>query len=94
MNSHASSRLEAYFKDRVDNLRQAVLQSDQAVDSYRRENGLYRVGNNNQDMTAQTLGMLNSQVAGGGPGAGEAGTSAGGGSAAGADFYRMCSGRR
>lgn len=79
--SHASSRLEAYFKDRVDNLRQAVLQSDQAVENYRRENGLYRVGNNNQDMTAQTLGMLNAQVAGGATGAGDAGVSAGAGSA-------------
>jgi polysaccharide biosynthesis transport protein len=79
--SHASSRLEAYFKDRIDNLRQAVLQSDQAVENYRRENGLYRVGNNNQDMTAQTLGMLNAQVAAGVTGGGDAGTSVGAGSA-------------
>jgi polysaccharide biosynthesis transport protein len=80
--SHASSRLEAYFKDRIDNLRQAVQQSDQAVETYRRENGLYRVvtgGNGSEDMTAQTLGMLNAQVTTGVTGGGDAGT--GGGSA-------------
>jgi polysaccharide biosynthesis transport protein len=80
--SHASSRLEAYFKDRIDNLRQAVQQSDQAVETYRRENGLYRVvtgGNGSEDMTAQTLGMLNAQVTTGVSVAGDAG--AGGGPA-------------
>jgi len=86
--SHASSRLEAYFKDRIANLREAVQQSDQAVETYRRENGLYRVGTNNQDMTAQTLGMLNAQVtqgAGAAGGLSEGGISLGAGSAGGAD---------
>jgi len=82
--SHASSRLEAYFKDRIDNLREAVQQSDQAVEAYRRENGLYRVGNNNQDMTAQTLGMLNAQVTQGSSSAGGGGDAVSG-SAGGAD---------
>jgi polysaccharide biosynthesis transport protein len=83
--SHASSRLEAYFKDRIDGLRQAVQQSDQAVETYRRENGLFRVvtgGNSNADMTAQTLGMLNAQVTAGAAGGGDAGTGSG---SAGAD---------
>ncbi len=82
--SHASSRLESYFKDRIDGLRQAVQQSDQAVETYRRENGLYRVvagGNGNADMTAQTLGMLNAQVTAGAAGGGDASTGSGSGSA-------------
>ncbi|UYN96614.1 MAG: polysaccharide biosynthesis tyrosine autokinase [Enhydrobacter sp.] len=57
----AMDRVDKFLLGRVNELREQVSKSDQAVEDYRRAHGLYR-SNNATGVTAQQLSELNSQL--------------------------------
>jgi capsular exopolysaccharide synthesis family protein len=56
----AAARAEKFFDERIAELRQRVERAEQAVENYRRENGLYR--GTNAGVTSQELTELNTQL--------------------------------